>query len=132
MSSQTRARSPEVDKLSCVPETQQSQEAAGVEELVVGVEDPLEMLETEQGGIVLETQQDSETKDEDTQDTHAAGGTKNGKGKGKGKADKRRKKPPVLFSADEEQKLMDLLCDNEILYNYRLMDYKDRSKREVV
>ena len=32
----TRARSPEVDELSCVPETQQ---AAGVEVLVVGVED---------------------------------------------------------------------------------------------
>ena len=30
----TRARSPEVDELSCVPETQQSQQAAGVEELV--------------------------------------------------------------------------------------------------
>ena len=44
----TRARSPEVDELSCVPETQQSQQAAGVEELVVGVEDPLEMSDTEQ------------------------------------------------------------------------------------
>ena len=43
MSSQTRVRCPEVDELSCVPETQQSQEAAGVEELVVGVEDPLEI-----------------------------------------------------------------------------------------
>ena len=39
----TRARSPEVDELSCVPETQQ---VAGVEELMVGVEDPLEMLDT--------------------------------------------------------------------------------------
>ena len=27
---------------------------------------------------------------------------------------------------------MDFLCDNEILYNKRLMDYKDRSKREAV
>ena len=42
----TRARSPEVDELSCVPETQQSQQAAGVEELVVGVVDPVEMSET--------------------------------------------------------------------------------------
>ena len=39
----TTARSPEVDELSCVPETQQSQQTAGVEELVVGVEDPLEI-----------------------------------------------------------------------------------------
>ena len=39
----TRAKSPEVDELSCVPETQQSQQAAGMEELVVGVEDPLEI-----------------------------------------------------------------------------------------
>ena len=42
----TRARSPEVDVLSCVPETQK---AAGVEELVEGVEDPLQMSDTEQG-----------------------------------------------------------------------------------
>ena len=27
---------------------------------------------------------------------------------------------------------MDFLLDNEILYNKRLMDYKDRSKREAV
>ena len=27
---------------------------------------------------------------------------------------------------------MDFLRDNEILYNKRLMDYKDRSKREAV
>ena len=39
----TRAKSPEVDELSCVPKTQQSQQAAGVKELVVGVEDPLEI-----------------------------------------------------------------------------------------
>ena len=39
----TSTRSPEVDELSCVPETQQ---AAGVVELVVGVEDPLEMSDT--------------------------------------------------------------------------------------
>ena len=38
----TKARSPEVDKLRYVPETQQSQLAAGVEELVVGVVDPVE------------------------------------------------------------------------------------------
>ena len=81
----TRARSPEVDKLSCVPETQQSQQAAGVEELVVGVENPLEMPDTEQGDFGLETQHDSDTRDEDTQDTQAAGGTQ----KGTGKADKR-------------------------------------------
>ena len=27
---------------------------------------------------------------------------------------------------------MDFLCDNEILYNKRLMDYNDRSNLEVV
>ena len=65
----TRARSPEVDELSCAPETQQ---AAGVEELVVGLEDPLEISDTEQGDIGLETQQESDTSNEDTQDTQAA------------------------------------------------------------
>ena len=123
----TRARSPEVDEFSCVPETQQSQQAAGVEELVVGVEDPLEMSDTEQGDFGLETQHDSDSSDADTQ---VAGGTQ--KGKGKGKADKRSKKLTVLFIAAEEQKLVDFLRDNEIFYNKRLMDYKDRSKREVV
>ena len=53
MSTQAKPRSPEVDELSCVPETQQSQQAAGVRELVVGVEDPLEMLDREQGEIAL-------------------------------------------------------------------------------
>ena len=126
----TRTRSPEVDELSCVPETQQ---AAAVEELVVGVEDPPEISDTEQGDIGLETQQESDTSDEDTQDTQAAAATtQKGKGTGKGKADKRSKKPPVLFSAEQEQKLVDFLRDNEILYNKRLMDYKDRSKREAV
>ena len=42
MSTQVPARSPEVDELTCVPETQQSQQAAGVEE-VVGVEDPADV-----------------------------------------------------------------------------------------
>ena len=42
----TQAHSPEVDELSCVPETQESQQAAGLEELVVGVEDPLEISDT--------------------------------------------------------------------------------------
>ena len=129
MSTQAQARTPEVNELSFVPETQ-SQQAAGVEELVVGVEDPLEMSDTEQGGIGLETKQDSDSSDEDTQDTQAARGIQ--KGKGKGKADKRSKKPAVLFSAEEEQKLVDFLHDNEILCNKRLMDYKDRSKREAV
>ena len=80
------------------------------------------MSDTEQGDIGLETQQDSDSSNEDTQDTQAAGG---GKGKGKGKADKRSKKPAVLFSAEEEQKLVDFLHDNEILYKC-LMEYKDR------
>ena len=38
----------------------------------------------------------------------------------------------LLFTAEEKQKLVDFLCDNEIFYNKRLMDYKDRSKREAV
>ena len=67
----TRASSPEVDELSYVPETQQ---AAGVENLVERVEDPLEMSDTEQGDIGLETQHDSDTSDVDTQATQAAGG----------------------------------------------------------
>ena len=125
----TRARSPEVEELSCVPETQQ---AAGVEELVVGVEDPLEMSDTEKGDTGLESQHESDTSDEDTQDTQAAAATQKGKGTGKGNADKMSKKPPVLFSAEQEQTLVDFLCDNEILYNKRLMDYKERSKREAV
>ena len=121
----TRAKSAEVDELSCVPETQQ---AAGLEELVVGLEDPLEM--SEQGDIQLETQHKSDTSDGDTHDTQAAATTtQKGKGIGKGKANKRSKKPPVLFSAEQEQKLVDFLHDNEILYNKRLMYYKDRSKR---
>ena len=107
----TRARSLEVNELSGVPETQQSQQAAGVEELVVGVEDPLEMSDIEQGDFGLETQHDLDSSNEDTQDTQAAGGTQKGKGKGKGKgkADKRSKKPAVLYSAEQEQKLVDFL-----------------------
>ena len=98
----TRARSPEVDELSCVPETQQSQQAAGMEELVVGLEDPLEMSDTEQGHIELETPHESDTSYEDTQDTQAAAATQKGKGTGKGNADKKSKKAPVLFGAEQE------------------------------
>ena len=112
-----RARSPEVDELSCVPETQQSQQADWVEELVVGVEDPLEMLDTEQGDIGLETQHESDTSDEDMQDTQAAEAKQKGKG--------------TVLSAEQEQKLVNFLHDTEILYNKRLLDYKDRSKREA-
>ena len=81
MSTQVQAQSPELDELTCVPETQR---AAGVEEVVVGVEDPLQMSDTEQGDIAPETQQDSDSSDEDiadTQDTQDAGGTHKGKGK---------------------------------------------------
>ena len=78
-----------MDELSCVPETQQ---AAGVEELVVRMKDPLEISDTEQGDIGLH---ESDTIDEDTQDTQtAAATTQKGKGTGKGKADQRSKKPP--------------------------------------
>ena len=117
----TRARSPEVHELSCVPEPQQ---ATGVEVLVEGVEDPLKMSATKQGEIGLETQYDWDTSDEDTQATQAAGGTQKGKGKGKGKAGKRSKKPLVLFTTEQQQKIVDFLCANENLYNKRLMDYK--------
>ena len=48
------------------------------------------------------------------------------------KAEKRGKKAAVLFSAEKEQKLVDFLHDNEILYNKRLKDYTDRSNREAV
>ena len=121
MSTQVQARSPEMDELTCVPETQQSQQAAGVEEVVV--EDPLQMSDTEQGDIALETQQESNSSAEDiadTQDTHAAGGTQKGKGK---KFDKRAKKTAVLFSDENEQKLVNFLQDNEILYNKSLKNY---------
>ena len=79
---------------------------------MVAVEDPLEMLDTEQGEIGLEIQQDSDSSDEDTQDTEAARGTEKGKAKGKGKADKRSKKTTVLFGVEGEQKLVDILSDN--------------------
>ena len=42
---------------------------------MVGVENPLEMSDTEQGDIGRETQQESDTIDEDTQDTQAAAAT---------------------------------------------------------
>ena len=48
-----------------------------MEEVVVGVEDPLQMSDTEQGDIALETQQESDSSAEDiadTQDTHTTGG----------------------------------------------------------
>ena len=38
MATQSKPISLEVDELSCVPETQQRQQAAGVEEFVVGVD----------------------------------------------------------------------------------------------
>ena len=82
ISTQVQARSPELDELTCVSETQQSKQAAGVEEVVVGVEDPLQMSDNEHGDIAPETQQDSDSSDEDiadTQDTQAAGGTHKGK-----------------------------------------------------
>ena len=80
---------PELDELTCVPETQQSQQAAGVEEVVVGVEDPLQMSDTEQGYIAPETQHDSDSSDEDiadTQDTQAAGGHTRARAKARARA----------------------------------------------
>ena len=118
----TRARSPEVEELSCVPDTQQSQQTAGVEELVVGVEDPVVMSDTKQGDIGLETKQDSDSSDEDTQDTSAAGGTQ--KGKGKARLTKGARNPLFCSVLRRSRSLR----DNEILYK----DYKDRFKREAV
>ena len=112
MSTQVQARSPEMDELTCVTETWLSQQAAGVEEMVVGIEDHLQMSDTEQSDIALETQQESDSiagDIADTQDTHAAWGTQNGKGK---KADTRGKKTTVVFSDENEQKLVDFLCDS--------------------
>ena len=49
--------SPEVDELTCLPKTLQSQQAPGVRDLlVVGVVDHVEMSDTEQGDIELKTQ----------------------------------------------------------------------------
>ena len=90
-----------MDELTCVPETQQSQQAAGVEEVVVGVEDPLQMSDTEQGDIALETQQESVLRTLLTHRTHMPLGAQKGKGK---KADKRGKKTAVVFSDENEQK----------------------------
>ena len=104
----------------------------------MGVEDPLVMSDTEQGDIARETQQDSDLSDEDiadTQDKNCTGYSgywmaQKSKGQGKGKsktkegqdvteekAAKRSKKPAVLFTAEEEKKLVDFLHNNEILYN---------------
>ena len=69
----------------------------------MGVQDPLEMLDTEQGVIGLETHHESDTSDEDTQDIQAAGAIQKGKGTGKGKADKTSKKStnPLRFTVRE-------------------------------
>ena len=69
MSTQVQARSPEMDDLTCVPDIQQSQQAAAVEEVVVGVEDPLQMSDTEQGDIAFETKQELGSSAEDIADT---------------------------------------------------------------
>ena len=55
----------------------------------VGIEDPLQMLDTEQGDIALETQQSSDSSDEDiadTQDTQADGGTRRARAKARARA----------------------------------------------
>ena len=113
---------PEVDELSCISETQQSQQAAGVEELVVGVKDPLEMSDKEQGDMGLRhsrihIQVIRTHRTRRLQGYTGCWGSPKGKGKGKSKtkegqditeemADKRSKKPAVLFAAEEEQKLV--------------------------
>ena len=88
------------------------------------------------GGGVFETQQDSDSSAEDivdTQDTQAEG---KGQVKDQGRATCIRRedceKQQETCCSEEEQKLMDFLRDNEILYNKHLMGYKDSSKREAV
>ena len=54
-----------------------------MEKVVVGVEDPLQMSDTEQGDTVPETQQELDSSHEDIadmEDTHAVGRTQKGKG----------------------------------------------------
>ena len=98
---------------------------------MVGVEDPLEMSETEQGDFGLETQHDSDSSDEDTQDTQVIGGHRRARAKARARLTKVARN--LLFcSGLRRSKLVDFLRDNEILYNKRLMNYKDRSKREAI
>ena len=90
------------------------------------------MSDTEQGDIVLETQQESDSSAEgivDTQDTHATVGHRRAMAK---RLTKETRKFTVVFSDENKQKLVDFLCDNEIFYNKHLKNYKDRSKRESV
>ena len=54
MSTKAWANSPEVDELRCVPETQQSQQAAVVEVFVVGAEGPLKMSDKEHSRIRIQ------------------------------------------------------------------------------
>ena len=71
---------------------------------------------------------------QDTQDTQAAGETQKGKGKSttregqfgsEDKAEKRGKKlAAVVFSDENEQKIVDFLRDNENLYNKHLKAYR--------
>ena len=150
MSTQAKTRSPEVDKLSCIPETQQSQQADGwrswwwewrilwrcwIQNRVI--------LRLRHSRIRIQVMRTLLT--HRTHRLHRLLGAQNGKGKCKCKsktkegqditeerAVNRSKKPAALFTAEEEQKLVDFLYDNEILYNKALMDYKDRSKREAV
>ena len=98
----TRARSPEVDELSFVPETQQAELGRHSKNRiqVMRIHKLLQLLHR--------------------------------RARAQARADKRSKKPPVRFSPEQEQKLVDFLRDNEIPYNKRLMDYKDGSKKEVV
>ena len=103
----------------------------------MGVEDPLQMLDTEQGDIALEKKQDSDQMMRTLLTHRLLGGhrrakTREGQHVSEEKADKRSKKSPVLLSAEEEKKLVDFLHDNEIFFNKHLMDYKDRSMREAV
>ena len=71
MSTQFQASSPEVDELSSAPGTRDPTEPAGNWGGGVGGGSwyPLQMSDTEQGDIALETQQDSDSSDVDTKDT---------------------------------------------------------------
>ena len=113
------------DKLSCVPETQQ---AAGVEELVgewrilcrCGTQNRVTLCWRHSTNRIQVMRIHRLHK---LPEVHKRARTL---------ARERSKQLPFLFSTEQDQKIVQFLCDNEILYNKSLMDYKDRSKREAV
>ena len=64
MATQSQGMSPEVDELSCIPETQQSHQAGGIEVLVMAVEDLLEVSDTSCRGTEGQGQGQRQIKDQ--------------------------------------------------------------------